>query len=723
MSEKKNQTIQNAVFPKSWPTYVTDLFVHSANIGLQPAAFFAAAEFPAWVTDVEQIITTLENIRVDRETICAAIIYQSFCEQSVAIEKISQVFGQVIGNLYAETERLLVAERDGFALKQSSEKSPSDSSSQHMMLLSMMSDVRVVFILLAYQLLRLRKAKNASESEKHLLAQETQDVFAPLANRLGIGQIKWELEDFTFRYLEPKKYQEIATFLEERRIDREQYIQQVVTELQQILQQAGIPVKVYGRPKHIYSIWRKMQKKHLKFDELYDVRAVRVLVDDLTQCYTALSVVHSHWPYVAGEYDDYIAAPKRNLYQSLHTAVMGPDDKVIEIQIRTQAMDEHAELGVAAHWRYKEGSKHDREVEQHIESIRSLLSVKETRHAPAVMGSQQTRPSPSRIYVLTPQGSVINLPNGATPLDFAYHVHTDLGHRCRGARVDGHMVPLTTQLSSGQQVEIISSKKGQPSRDWLISHYGYLNTPRARAKVRHWFKQQFKEEHMTNGRNLLARGIEQMPIDPRQLLAVANKFNFNHVDELYAAIGRGELGVVQIANLLTAEKVAKQLLKSDVPTISRAAHQLERDIEIEGVGDLLTTLARCCKPMSGDAVVGFVTQGRGVSVHRADCVNVSQLEKNYPERILQVAWSHHQDKLYEVDIEIDSVDRSGLLRDITSLLAADNINVLGANTRSNKRSHEAKMYISLQIKSNDQLNNVVAKLMQLRGVYYVARMK
>ena len=667
------------------------------------------------IPSATQIAAILNQMDVDHEIIAAAVLYADGKNEP----NLSNISKNIV-ELFHEAQSL-IREEDGWVAKIAAQPDSNrpDTNAHHMMLLSMMKDVRVVFILLAHQVWIMRNLKQYPEDHQKAEAWETRAIFAPLANRLGIGQLKWELEDLAFRYLEPAQYKAIAKDLEERRVDREEYITQVVALLQEVMAEAGIKAEVYGRPKHIFSIWKKMQKKHLDFSELYDVRAIRIMVEDLNSCYAALSAVHSRWPFIPGEYDDYIAAPKSNNYQSLHTAIIGPDEKVVEIQIRTHEMHDHAELGVAAHWRYKEGGRRDHGLESRIESLRGLLQDDKPADIPGVDVPEED------IYVLTPKGSVIELPVGATPLDFAYHVHTEVGHRCRGAKVNGQMVTLTHALKSGDQVEVITQKNSQPSRDWLSPHSGYLKSSRARAKARQWFKQQFRDEDLAAGKAALQRELSRREFQDKELLGLVKRFNYKTMDDLYVAVGRGELGAAQVANALHDQHELPAADNVDVISATATPHKRNEsgDVHVYGVGDLLTHMARCCKPMHGDEVVGFITRGRGVSVHRSDCSNVKRLGEEHPDRLIDVGWGQDESRGYEVDVEIEAMDRSGLLRDITSMLSAEQVNVLAANTHTNRRTQEAKMRLTLEIQNSQVLDRALSKLRQLRSVYSATRTK
>ncbi len=691
---------------------------------IQRALNAANADSPHNTT--QELSDILASIHVDVETITAAIIFahpNTRKDEKIIISK----FGNPVYQLYREAVQLINEENSWIEKFQkisteNSTKEKRSTESHHMMLLSMMNDVRVVFILLAHQLLRMRHLKHKTEEQQKTVAFETKHIFAPLANKLGIGQLKWEMEDLSFRYLEPIAYKRVAAELEERRVNREEYINKVVNNLEDILLHANIAADVYGRPKHIYSIWKKMQHKDLHFDELYDVRAIRVLVQNIASCYATLSAVHSHWPYIPGEYDDYIAAPKNNNYQSLHTAVKGPENKIIEIQIRTQKMHEFAEHGVAAHWRYKEGSKQDEALDEKIESLKLMLHEGKKKTEKNIFSPP--REINSSIYVLTPKGHIIELPTGSTALDFAYHIHSEVGHRCRGAKIKGQMIPLTTPLQSGQQVEIITTKEAKPSRDWLQPHAGYLKSNQAKAKVRHWFKRQFKEQDISAGKTGLYRELDKHEVALVNWPPIIKKFNFKNIEDLHAAIGRGELGVQQIANMAREQLQATNENSANKEYVVKTNSAPKSDnIFIQGIGDFLSHLARCCKPMPTDNIIGYVTRGRGISIHRKNCPNLLQLNKQTPERIIDVSWGQSENFSYEIDIEIIAMDRSGLLRDVSSLLASENVNVLSANTHTNKKTHAVRMRLILEINKENQLTTALGKLHQLKSVLDAYRVR
>lgn len=591
----------------------------------------------------------------------------------------------------------------------------------------MVDDVRVALIKLAERTCAIRAVKHADDEKRLRVAREVFDIYAPLAHRLGIGHIKWELEDISFRYLEPEQYKQIAKLLHERRLDREQYINDVMKQLRDELSATGIKADISGRAKHIYSIWRKMQRKGLQFSQIYDVRAVRVLVPEVRDCYTALGIVHTLWRHIPKEFDDYIANPKENGYRSLHTAVIGPDGKVLEVQIRTNAMHEEAELGVCAHWKYKGtdakgGSDH---YEEKMAWLRQVLEWHEELGDIGGLAEQlKVDIEPDRVYVFTPDGHAIDLPKGATPLDFAYRVHTQIGHNCRGAKINGRIVPLTYSLHTGEQVEIITSKNGAPSRDWLNPNLGYITTSRARAKIVHWFKLQDREQNVAAGKAMLERDLSRLALAAVDFAKLAEKCNLKTVEDMYAALGAGDLRLAHAVNLaqqqVEPERGSEQL--ELIPRRASAPRPGKRgDIQIQGVGNLLTQMAGCCQPLPGDPIVGYITVGRGVSIHRQDCASVLQLEGREPERIIQVSWGPVPVQTYPVDIVIKAYDRSGLLRDVTQVLLNERINVLAVNTRSNKEDNTASMQLTIEIPGLDALSRLLARISQLPNIIEARR--
>ncbi len=589
------------------------------------------------------------------------------------------------------------------------------------MLLAMVEDPRVVLIKLADHTQTLRAVvKSADTAARTAAAQLALDLFAPLANRLGVWQLKWELEDLAFRILEPEVYKGLARRLDEKRGDRERYIAQVIATLDAELKDNGIQADVSGRPKHIHSIWKKMQRKGLDFEALYDVRAVRVLVGDVKDCYAALGLVHHLWTPIPREFDDYIAKPKTNDYRSLHTAVIGPEGKAVEVQIRTREMHQASELGVAAHWRYKEGARTGgrRGADERIAWLRQVLDWRnDVADAGELASEFKTRLLDDTIYVLTPEGQVIDLPTGATPVDFAYHVHSGLGHRCRGAKVDGVMVPLNTALKNGQQVEILAAKTGGPSRDWLNASLGYLQSPSARSRVRQWFNRQNLEHAIAQGRavvekELARRGATAMPLD-----RVARALDYAKTEEFLADVGRGKLGPRALE--LAIDPPAEAAPADETPRPARRAAKPAggSGILVVGVDKLMTVTARCCKPAPPDPIVGFVTRGRGVTIHRADCANVARLDR---VRLMPAAWGERTaEAVFPADIEVEAEDRTGLLRDITEVFTRERINVTATNTAS--RDLRARMRFTIEIADRTQLNRVLAEIRRVRGVMRAAK--
>ncbi|HKB58810.1 MAG TPA: bifunctional (p)ppGpp synthetase/guanosine-3',5'-bis(diphosphate) 3'-pyrophosphohydrolase [Gallionellaceae bacterium] len=508
------------------------------------------------------------------------------------------------------------------------------------MLLAMVEDIRVVLIKLAERTQTLRALVNAEPQEQQRIARETRAIFAPLANRLGVWQLKWELEDLSLRFLEPDLYKKVARLLDERRVDRERYIADVIAQLKGALAQANIEAEVTGRPKHIYSIINKMKRKRIEFGELYDVRAVRILVKDVVDCYAALSVVHALWPSIASEFDDYIANPKPNGYRSLHTAVTGPRDLALEVQIRTRDMHHDSELGVAAHWRYKENRKSEAAFDDKITWLRQILAWKaELADVGGLQEQFRTELLHDRVYVLTPQGKVIDLVRGSTPVDFAYALHTDLGHRTRGAKVDGNIVPLKYKLQNGQRVEILTAKQGAPSRDWLSPQLGYLKSPRARAKVRHWFKTQNIEDAVAQGRTLLDRELQRLGVTAVNQEKIAQRLRYHKLEDMLAALGHGDLSLHRL-DIAVQQEVPTKAPAAPVATAKHAARRAsESGVLIEGVDNLLIKMAKCCKPEKPAAIVGYVTRDRGITVHRRDCPFMARVPEDKQDRLLDAEWS------------------------------------------------------------------------------------
>jgi GTP pyrophosphokinase len=668
------------------------------------------------------VASILADLGIDHESITAAILHHVVDDPWVTLADVEHKFGRNLAALVEGAGQMeVIHDLPGAVHDQENEHGHAESLRK--MLLAMAEDVRVVLITLADRLHNMRTLGNLAPDRQQHIARETMDIYAPLAHRLGIWQIKWELEDLAFRYLHPKAYKEIANSLAERRVDRERYIQGFVAKLKQELDRFGIKAEVTGRPKHIYGIWRKMQSKQQDFRHIYDTRAVRVLLDEIPQCYAALGVVHTLWQYLPGEFDDYITTPKANRYRSIHTAVLGPEGKVVEVQIRTHEMHGQAELGIAAHWHYKEGTQPNVSFARKIAWLRQLLDWKdEVSEASDLVDQFKADVFQDRVYVFTPKGNVVDLPQGATPLDFAYHIHTEIGHRCRGAKVNGHIVPLTYELKTGEQVAVLTLKKGEPSRDWLNPHSGYLKTRRARSKVRSWFRQQDYDRNVTDGRATLERELKRIGFPDLSYDKLAQQFEYKKVDDFVAAIGRGDIKPSKIINFVPhAERQASDEATPTVPVTGVARSPLSSTIQVQGVGDLLTRMAGCCKPVPGESIVGFITRGHGVTIHRRDCHKALTCVSECPERLVEVNWGHEEHETYPVDIQILAFDRRGLLRDIATLLANEKINVIASETASLKDTHTANMAMTLEIPNLDTLSRVMARISQLPNVLEVWR--
>ncbi len=680
-----------------------------------------------------EMVGILLMLSMDLATLKSAILYPFVEAGLIKQEKVNEDFGPKIAKL-VEGVLEMEAIRSLQTLHRS-ETSPEQVDNVRRMLLAMVEDVRAVVIKLAERIACLREAKLADEETRVLMAQEITNIYAPLANRLGIGQLKWELEDLAFRYLHPDTYKQIAKQLDEKRLDRERYIREFVQSLRDALAEAGVEAEVYGRPKHIYSIWRKMQKKHLEFNELFDVRAVRVITKRLQDCYAALGIVHTHFHHIPREFDDYVANPKPNGYQSIHTVVVGEEGKTVEIQIRTEQMHQDAELGVAAHWRYKEGAQAAAKTstfEDKIEWLRKLLAWQEDlSESGSLLDDLRSQVFEDRVYVFTPKGDVIDLPAGATPLDFAYHVHSMIGHRCIGTKVDGRIVPFTYTLQTGDQVEVITQKEPNPSRDWMNPNAGFLRSSRARAKVATWFRKLDRDKNIAAGKELLEKELDRHNLTLSKVdKVVLERFHAEELEDLLAGIGSGDIRINQLLNYLdtrynkpTAEEEDRRLLekleqKANAPFRPKAKDH----IVVEGVGNLMTHIARCCQPIPGDSIQGFITMGRGVSIHREDCEQLKELSRRNPERLLDAVWGENYSGGYGLTIRILSNDRSGLLRDITTVLANEKINVMGVRSRSNVREQTAEIDMELEIYNINAFNRALAKLSQLNDVISAKRL-
>ena len=666
----------------------------------------------------QSVALTLEQLGLPRTLIAAAELYPLLREGMVLIEDLAAT---PAADLKPTLEGLLQLGR--FSLppdwRPGEALAISQSEALRRMLLAVVSDVRLVLIRIAEQLYRLRAANVASPGEQRALAIESREIYAPLANRLGVWQLKWELEDLALRYLEPDTYTRIVRALNEKRTEREAAIDGIRRTFAAELARNGVKAEVSARPKHIYSIWRKMQRKGSGLEHIFDIRAVRVLVDSVNDCYTALGVVHSRWSYLAGEFDDYIANPKENSYRSLHTAVIGPGNQVVEVQIRTQEMHRQAELGVAAHWKYKEGASTGQAFDQKIEFLRKLLEPAE-RDGDLL---EQIRGDvfEDRVYALSPKGDVVEMPEGATPLDFAYHVHTQVGHRCRGAKVNGRIVPLTYKVQNGDKIEIITAREPQPSRDWLNPQGGYLAAARSRAKVRNWFRQQDRDQNRKQGRDLLERELARLNVRDFSTDVIAAELKLASTDELCVALGAGDVTPTAVANAV--QRLRKESPAAPAPAPRRRERRSTSDepVEIRGVGDLLCNLARCCRPVPPEEIVGYITVGRGVSIHRQNCKNFASLYSRHKERVIDVEWRDPSDENYPADLVLEAYDRQGLLRDVSAVLADEKVNVDSIHTKTDQQRMQAQMELRIFVPGLATLSSVMGKLEQLPNVTSVRR--
>jgi GTP pyrophosphokinase len=664
----------------------------------------------------------LAALNLDVDSRLAALLFAAPDYLEHAHDKLAARWGAAVAELVDGLYRLKHLRPLTLAAAQNAQGVQAQAEILRKMLLALAADIRVVLVRLASRTQTLRWFTDHDTPERADMARESLQIYAPLANRLGVWQIKWEIEDLAFRFIEPATYKRIAKQLDEKRLEREAFITSAVARLKDELAKSGVThAEVYGRPKHIYSIWNKMRQKDLEFAEVYDVRALRIIVDEVKDCYTALGIVHALWQPIHGEFDDYISHPKGNYYRSLHTAVMAEDGRSLEVQIRTHEMHQHAEMGVAAHWRYKESgtsAKADSDYDDKIAWLRQLLSWRDEITDSAVWVEQFKRAAlDDTIYVMTPQGRVIDLPKGATPVDFAYRVHTDLGHRCRGARVDGHLVPLDTPLRSGQQVEVISAKSGGPSRDWLSP--GYLVSTRARQKVKAWFAAQQEEAMLAAGRAFIMKELQRDGATQANLEDLAHKLGFKNANALFLAAARDEVGPraihVALHGAPEEEAVTPEILTHRAKAVPGGSGQ----ILVVGMDKLMTQLGSCCKPVPPDAIAGFVTRGRGVSVHRLECANFRNMAARNPERVIDAQWGGKLESIYSCDLRVEAGDRQGLLRDISDVLSKEKVNVTAVKTQS--KAGVARMAFTVELASSVQLQRILTVLGEVSGVSSVQR--
>lgn len=709
----------------SWFAYIKDNH-HFDNIEVIEKSAILAKEASKGLTTfygqpcIEQGLEMAEiiaSLKLDQEAVAAAILVSTMRNTKITIDAVAEKIGESVAKLIRGVQKMDAIHN----LQKNAENARDQTQIDRFrkLLLAMVSDIRVVLIILAERTCIMRGIKNINPIERKHIAEETMDIYAPLANRLGIGQLKWELEDVSFHYIDPTTYKNIAKFLAERRVDRENHIHSIIDSIKEKLDEAHIKANISGRAKHIYSIYLKAQRKHDDYKNIYDYSAIRLLVPTLQDCYTALSIVHSLWNHIPSEFDDYISTPKPNGYRSIHTAVIGPNGKNIEIQIRTYDMHEESERGVAAHWAYKEGKSSPSDYQAKIVFLRQLLDW----HRDVANPDEKINPEfneifTDRIYVFTPAGDILDLPEGSTPLDCAYHIHSEVGNKCRGAKINGHIVPLTYNLCSGDQIEILTNPNGSPSRDWINSEFGYVTTARAKAKIAHWFRQQDLNQHIDNGRRILVREFSRGHVQPN-IPKLTNHFHFKDEDNFLAALGRGNIRPSQISQLVDAQHESSK--QPSTPLLSKKHEAKNAGMTIAGISDLLTRIARCCKPIPGDDIIGFITQGRGVTIHKKTCSNMRHVGLNDNNRLIHVTWDNEHKGAYYVDLQIRAQARENLLKEVTTVLANAKINLVNFNSTTN-RNNMLIMTLTIQIHELPRLNDLINQINHLKGVIEAKRL-
>jgi len=681
-----------------------------------------------YVNHTFAVAAIVHELGLDSDVVISALLHDTVEDTDVTLEQLQTEFGADVARLVDGVTKMEVIQE--FA-DNHPEKTNHNAKAESLrkMMLAMVDDVRVVLIKLCDRLHNMRTLGAVRPEKQKRVATETLEIFSPLANRLGVWQVKWELEDLAFRYIEPEIYKSIANKLSERRVDRQKFIDGFISDLHSQLDELGIQADIKGRAKHIYSIWSKMQKKGLEFDQLFDVRAVRVLVNSIQECYAVLGMIHTNWKYISGEFDDYIATPKENNYRSVHTAVIGPTGKVVEVQIRTHEMHEYNELGIAAHWRYKEGrNDNDHAVNNKILWLRQLLEWKdEVADASEFVDRVKDEVFEDRVYVFSPKGKVVDLAHGSTPIDFAYSIHTEVGHQCRGAKVNGKMVPLTYRLKTGEQVSIMTAKSGGPSLDWLDPHKGYVRSRRARAGIQHWFRHENRDETIAHGRLMLERELERMNLNDVKYDKLAKQLGVEDTEELFFKLVDGSIKPGRAAAM--AQRILRPTITEDDEQLeisfrtNKAANDDQKPVNmsVDGVSDLMTSLAKCCQPVPGDRVLGFVTRGAGITIHRENCQNILYQKHQAGERVVHVDWGNDDEKTYPMTIQVHAFDRKGLLRDVSSVFADEKVNVLEMNTRTEPKDQSVQMEVLVEIQGIEAMSKVLAKLDQLPNILSVKR--
>jgi len=735
--------------PKSYSPADRELVERAYNFANLAHADQTRASGEPYINHCLSVAKILAEMRVPPQVVSAGLLHDVVEDTNITLDDIQKDFGEEVSKLVDGVTKLTqlprvsrgdqqkkilikeqkereVAERRGEIAPDEEEerrlksrKHDLSSETLRKTFLAMGEDVRVVLIKLADRLHNMRTLSHLPSDKQQRISQQTLDIFAPLANRLGIWQMKWELEDLAFRYVNPNRYREIAENLAKRRIDREREVNNIKIKLESVLEKSGIKSEVSARPKHIYSIYNKMLRKGVPFDMVHDVRGVRIIVPDEPACYATLGIIHSNWRPIPGEFDDYIAAPKDNFYRSLHTAVNYDDGKTLEIQIRTPQMNQNAEYGIAAHWRYKEGATRDEDYERRILWLRSLMEWRQdVEDAHEFVDSMKSDVFEDRVYVFTPRGDIIDLPNGSTPIDFAYQVHTDVGHRCRGAKVNGKLISLDKKLMTGDKVEILAAKRGGPSLDWLNPNLGMVKTQRARGKIKQWFKRQAREKNMSQGKTMLDKELRRLGMTDTNLDHLAHEFDLKNVEELYVSIGTGDLPVARIVRHLTLgeKEEEKEYL---APIITRPETTIDSSsVSVLGLKGLLTIMAKCCNPVPGDEIVGYITRGRGATIHRKDCPNILQVKDR--ERLVSVSWGEPK-TTYPIPVRIKAYDRDGLMKDVSTLIADENVNMPKVKAETSK--NVAVFDLVLEVRDIVQLSRLLDRLENLPNVLEARRVK
>jgi len=702
-SAQEQEFIEAATSKFGWDEQFTRAFDYAISTG------HSDKRRPRSITVANRVL----QLDMDREAVLATLLSDPGLRDLLPIEKIETEFGATVAGLTRGVNQLNTLKNG----KQTRLDSPEQAEMLRRLLMAIISDARVMLIKLCYRVERLPLLKHDDYEQRRGIAQETLDIFAPLANRLGMGLLKWELEDLAFRALEPQAYKRIAKLLEEKRSEREVFIRGFGDQLRSLLDDQQIKASVQGRVKHIVSIWRKMQRKNLEFHELFDVRAARILVDSVADCYAVLGIVHTTWQHIPQEFDDYIANPKENGYQSLHTAVATEDGKIVEVQIRTHEMHENSELGVASHWRYKEGARLDRRMESSIAQMRDLLQGSEEEVSDAI-SEISTELSNDRAYVFTPTGQIVDIPMGGTPLDFAYSIHSEVGHRCRGAKVNGRIVNLTTVLETGDEVEILTTKESRPSRDWMNKNLGFIKSAGTRSKVRNWFNHQDFEQNLLDGKSVYDRMLSKFSLHNVDVKQLVMHFKRKDTEQFFADIGRGLITSAQMLGFLQTEPERDPFRKIKKEAKGPAPKD---EVSIHGVGNLLTQFAQCCKPVPGDAIVGFITINSGISIHKRSCSNILSLPEDKQQRLIEVDWGQQAGTVYPVEVSVTAYQRTGLMQDISTILANLKVNLLNINSNTNRDEQIVHTRMTIEIHSVDELVAIIDKLSQVPNVQEVRR--